>query len=402
MRRGGTWSYVIRVTDSKGLSKPRWVGGFPTESAAKRARDEARMAASNGDYVNRSATTVAEYLNEWLAVHALEVKPRTRAGYAHLIENYVAPRIGGKRLQALRATDLSILYRELLESGGKNGRPLSARTVEYVHAVLRKALADAVRNDQLLTSNPAERAKRPRKAHAEPVIMWTATDLVSFLETASQHRLHAFFRLSAYTGARRGELANLRWSDVNLGDAPTIRLRGTVSVIAGTRVEGTTKGGRERTISIDPGTAAVMIEHHRRQQLERELAGGSWTDGDHVFRQELGEPLFPDTPTALMTKLLRQHNAAAAAVGEKPLTVIRLHDLRHLHATLLLKVGVPVHVVANRLGHADPAITLRVYAHVLDDQASQAASVFAQALLDEGRNEANPGSSDSSADRPTP
>jgi len=243
IRRGATWSYVIRVTDSGGVSKPRWVGGFPTEAAAKRARDEARLAASNGDYVDRSAMTVAEYLHEWLAVHALEVKPRTRAGYAHLIETYVAPRIGGKRLQALRAADLSTLYRELLEAGGKGGRPLSARTVEYVHAVMRKALADAVRNDQLLASNPAERAKRPRKAYAEPVVMWTAADLVSFLKATFEHRLHAFFRLAAYTGARRGELVNLRWSDVNLGDAPSIRLRGTVSVIAGTRVEGTTKGG---------------------------------------------------------------------------------------------------------------------------------------------------------------
>jgi integrase len=395
IRRGGTWSYVIRVVDSKGVSKPRWVGGFPTEAAAKRARDEARMAASNGDYVDRRTTTVAEYLNEWLAVHALEVKPRTRAGYAHLILTYVAPRIGGRRLQALRAGDLSILYRELLEAGGKDGRPLSGRTVEYVHAVLRKALSDAVRNDQLLTSNPAERAKRPRKAYAERTVMWTAADLVSFLETTAKHRLHAFFRLAAYTGARRGELVNLRWSDVSLRSSPSVRLRGTVSVIAGARVEGTTKGGRERTISIDSGTAAVMIEHRRRQQLEREFAGDSWIDGDHVFRQELGATLFPDTPTALMTKLLRQHNEAAAAAGEKGLSVIRLHDLRHLHATLLLKAGVPVHVVANRLGHADPAITLRVYAHVLDDQASQAATVFEQALLAEGRDEATPESVDS-------
>ncbi len=126
-----------------------------------------------------------------------------------------------------------------------------------------------------------------------------------------------------------------------------------------------------------------MIEHRRRQQQERQFAGDSWVDGDHIFRRERGEPLFPDTPTALMRKLLRQHNESATAVGQRPLTVIRLHDLRHLHATLLLKAGVPVHVVANRLGHADPAITLRVYAHVLDDQASQAATVFEQALLGE-------------------
>jgi len=380
MRRGTTWSYVIRVTDSRGVSKPRWVGGFPTEAAAKRARDEARIAASRGDFVDRTTTTVEEYLHVWLSAHALEVKPRTRAGYAHLIDIYVVPRIGRRRLQALKPADLSALYRELLGSGGSQGQPLSARTVEYVHAVLRKAFADAVRNDQLLTSNPAERAKRPRTPHAQAAAMWTAAELSAFLSTTSQHRLHAFFRLAAYTGARRGELMNLRWADVHLGDDPCVRLRGTVSVIKGRRVEGSTKGGRERTVSIDPGTVAVLGNHRRRQEAERRAAGDSWADGEHVFRRQLGEPLFPDSPTALMAKLQRQHNEAARAEDREPLPRIRLHDLRHLHATLLLKAGVPVHVVANRLGHADPAITLRVYAHVLADQASEAAGVFERAV----------------------
>lgn len=382
IRRGGTWSYVVRVTDRRGVSKPKWVSGFPTEAAAKRARDEARTAASRGDFVDRSALTTEEYLWEWLENHSLEVKPRTRAGYDHLIRVYVAPRIGRTRLQALRPADLSALYRDLLESGGRGGKPLSVRTVEYVHAVLRKAFNDAVRNDQLLTTNPAERAKRPRKEPSQPTVMWSAEHLSEFLKTTATYRLHAFFRLAAYTGARRGELMNLRWADVHLEDPPSIRLRGTVSVIHGTRVEGTTKGGRERTISIDSQTVEVLTAHLRQQQRERAAGGASWVDGDHVFRQELGLPMFPDSPTALMAKVLRQHNTDAMEEGRCPLPVIRLHDLRHLHATLLLKAGVPVHVVAHRLGHADPAITLRVYAHVLDDQASQVATMF-QRLMSE-------------------
>lgn len=380
IRRGTTWSYVIRVTDGRGVSKPRWVGGFPSEAAAKRARDEARIAASNGVYIDRSAVTVGQYLQDWLSAHALEVKPRTRAGYAHLIDRYVVPRIGHSRLQVLRPADLSGLYRQLLESGGQHGQRLSPRTVEYVHAVLRKAFADAVRTDQLLASNPAERAKRPRSAYPEPTVMWTAANLSSFLATTECHRLHAFFRLAAYTGARRGEMMNLRWADVHLENNPSVRLRGTVSVIKGQRVEGTTKGGRERTVSIDTGTVAVLRSHRERQGAERDVAGDSWIDDDHVFRRELGEPLFPDSPTALMAKLLRQHNEQAVAEQREPLPRIRLHDLRHLHATLLLKAGVPVHVVANRLGHADPAITLRVYAHVLGDQASEAADVFERVI----------------------
>ncbi len=150
--------------------------------------------------------TLEDYLAEWLAGHAVQVKPRTMAGYAHLIETYVVPRIGGLRLQAVKSADLSRLYRDLLEGGGRDGKPLSGRSVEYVHAVLRKAFADAVRTDQLMSSNPAERAKRPRKDVAQPVVMWSAADLAAFLASTQGHRLHVFFWLAAATGARRGEL----------------------------------------------------------------------------------------------------------------------------------------------------------------------------------------------------
>lgn len=212
IKRGATWSYVIRVTDANGVSRPRWVGGFSTEETAKAARDAARVAARRGEYVDRSRITVEAYLLEWLGAHALEVKPTTRAGYEHLIRSYVLPHIGRMKLQALRPSTLSGLYRTLLESGGWRGQPLSTRSVEYVHAVLRKALNDAVRSGQILRSNPAERAKRPRKQARGLRDVWTADQLRAFLSSAEGHRLFAFFRLAAYTGARRGELLNLRWA----------------------------------------------------------------------------------------------------------------------------------------------------------------------------------------------
>jgi integrase len=149
-------------------------------------------------------------LRDWLDAHALEVKPKTLAGYRYLIRQYVEPRIGHVKLQAVRPTTLSAMYRNLLATGGRSGKPLSRRTVDYVHAVLRKAFNDAVQSDQLLATNPAERAKRPRREHRGPVDVWTADQLRLFLDVASGHRLFAFYRLAAYSGARRGELLNLR------------------------------------------------------------------------------------------------------------------------------------------------------------------------------------------------
>jgi integrase len=380
IRRGGSWSYVIRVPDpATGVSKPKWVGGFETEEAAKAARDEARIRARRGEYVNRSVSTVAEYLAEWVEAHAATVKPETLAGYRHDIDHYIVPRLGRLRLQALRPAVLSRFYRDLAERGGRDGRPLSAWTISHIHRTLRKALADAVHVEQLLAVNPAERSKLSRDRSTEPDRVWTTEQLDTFLISARSHRLYAFDRLAAYTGARRGELLYLRWQAVDL-DAAEVTFGGSTAVVRGQRVEGTTKGGRSRVVSIDRETVTILSEHRRCQDEERQAAGSAWTDsGGLVFTTKRGEPLYPDTVTALMNKLINAHNKSAAALS-LALPHARLHDLRHLHATSLLLAGVPVHVVAARLGHADPAVTLRIYSHVLREHTLGVGDIFAQAV----------------------
>ncbi len=379
IKRGASWSYVIRVPDpATGVTKPRWVGGFATEQDAKSARDDARVRARRGEYVNRSTSTVADYLAEWADAHAAAVKPKTLAGYRHDIDHYIVPRIGRMRLQALRPAVISKLYRDLSEHGGRDGRPLSATTISDIHRTLRKALADAVDIDQVLAANPAARSKRPKSASAEPRRIWTVEHLGLFLAEASSHRLFAFYRLAAYAGARRGELLYLRWAALDL-DVAEVTFGGSTAVVRGRRVEGSTKGGRSRTVSLDRDTVAILREHRLRQAEERLAAGAAWTDNNLVFTNRWGEPLYPDTVTALMTKLINRHNQADPP-PTRALPHARLHDLRHLHATTLLLAGVPVHVVAARLGHADPAVTLRVYSHVLREQAAGVGDIFAQVV----------------------
>jgi integrase len=370
VKRGATWSHVVRVADpATGRSRPRWVGGFDTKESAKAARDEARVSARRGDYVDKDAVTVAAYLREWLETHACSVKPKTLAGYRYDVEHYIVPRIGGQRLQGLRPASVSKMYRDLSTAGGRAGAPLSARSIAHAHTTLRKALNDAVNVERLITSNPAEKAKRPRVARREVGKIWTADELRRFLASAEGHRLYAFFRLAAYTGARRGEILYLRWSHLAL-DTREVTFAGSEAVVERQRVEGSTKGDRSRVVSLDAGTVAILREHRARQVAERLKAGPLWTDTNHVFAGETGRLLSPDTPTQLMPKLV-----ARAGVPAAP-----LHDLRHLHATMLLLAGVPVHVVAARLGHADAAITLRVYAHVLRQDAAEVGDAFARAV----------------------
>jgi integrase len=382
-KRGSTWSYVIRARDPEtGLSKPRWVGGFESEAAAKSARDEARVKARAGGYIDRSRITVGAYLDEWLEAHAMEIKPKTLQDYTHLINRHVVPHIGEVRLQAMRPARLTKLYRDLATTGGRSGTGLSPRTVEYVHAILRKAFRDAVVVDQVLASNPAERAKRPRGARHELGEVWSPRQLQGFLQLAANHRLFAFYHLAAYTGARRGELLNLRWEHIDL-DRAEVRIVGSAAVIGGQRIEGTTKGGRSRTVSIGPGTVQVLKDHRHRQVTERLTVGPQWRGGsnDYVFTSAWGEPIHPDTVSSLMPGLIARYNKQHAdEKAAKRLPAARLHDLRHVHATTLLRAGVPVHVVAARLGHADPSITLRVYAHVISEQLAEAAVIFARSI----------------------
>ena len=199
-----------------GVSRPRWVGGFATDEAAKAARDEARVKARQGEYIDRNSITVTAYLDDWIASHAMEIKPRTLHDYRSCIRLYVTPRIGNMPVQAVRPSTITRLYRDLLTSGGVDGKPLAVTTVTHLHAVLRKAFRDAVIVDELIASNPVERAKRPRAQANEPGTVWTVAQLRAFLSTARQHRLFAFFHVAAYTGARRGELLNLQWSAVDL------------------------------------------------------------------------------------------------------------------------------------------------------------------------------------------
>ncbi|GAA3753036.1 hypothetical protein HDA32_005561 [Spinactinospora alkalitolerans] len=138
-----------------------------------------------------------------------------------------------------------------------------------------------------------------------------------------------------------------------------------------------TLGSRAR---IDAGTAAVLKAHHGAQEADRSAAGEEWRGaGDYIFTTGWGDPVCPEGVSSLMSTLIRRHNEPA-----EPPACARPHGLRHVHAATLLLAGVPTHVVAARLGHGDPSITLRAYAHVVDEQVAAVAGTFADIVGDAG------------------
>jgi integrase len=209
---------------------------------------------------------------------------------------------------------------------------------------------------------------------------WTATELARFLRWADSYDsdLAMCWRLLAATGMRRGEALALRWRDVDIG-AARIAVRRSVGTVkhkgAGEElVEGPTKTGQSRVVDLDAGTVAALRAYRTARSgvssdLVRDTAVVlSNLDGTHRH------------PERFSRRFAGQLARARRRLGEDQLPVIRLHDLRHTHATLLLADGVPVKVVSERLGHASATITLTVYQHVHPGMGREAADRFAALL----------------------
>ena len=366
---GKSWSYVIRVPDPiTGKTKPVWFGGFDTAINAKLARDKARVAVGQRDYIAPTKLTVGEYLTAWIDAHARKIKPTTLNRYRELIKDYLVPRLGSIKLQELKPLHIEQFYNSMAEQVGVAGKHLAPRTARQAGAILKTALKQAVEVENLITINPATRVKLPKSNSVTPT-PYNFSELKQFLDVARSHRLYFYFRLSAYTGARRGELLALKWSDF---DGKTINLTKNRTSVGNEVIEqNTTKGGNngQRRVPLDNETIEQFKEHRRRQLSERMALGEYWQDTGYVFTQENGLPLFTNTVSDLYRKLIKKaglrHN--------------RLHDLRHAHATELLRLGEPLHVVANRLGHRDAMVTATIYAHVSSEQAETASERFASA-----------------------
>lgn len=368
---GRSWSYVLRVPDPiTGKTKPQWIGGFESEKSAKLARDKARVSLSNSSYVSPNKLTLGEYLTTWInEVHANQLKATTLERYKRVIDRYLIPELGAIKLQDLRPSHVQALYSTLLTRSTVTGNPLSPQTVTLIGAVLKKAIKYAVDVDGLIAVNPVNRVPLPKGKGSIPT-PWSIQELNTFLDVARSHRLFFFFRLSAFTGARRGELLALKWSDFD-GSAITIsknRITAGKSVIEQNSTKGGTNG--QRRVPLDKETIELFNVHRVNQIKERMALGEYWQETGYVFVQENGLPLYPHTPSDLFKKLLNK-------AGLRP---TRLHDQRHLHATELLRLGEPLHVVANRLGHRDAMVTATIYAHVSDQQAETASSTFANAV----------------------
>ncbi|MQB01959.1 MAG: tyrosine-type recombinase/integrase [Actinobacteria bacterium] len=346
-------------------------GGFRTKKAAETALAKAINRVEEKEWSKPSQATVAEFLTEWLAAAALTRKANTISQYRMIARVYVNPRIGTRRLAALRPPQLLALYGDLRTSGSRTGGPLAEKTVRHVHTMLRRAFEDAV-DWGYLPRNPLVKVQGPRPEPGD-LTVWRPSEVAVFLESVADDRLAVAFRLIAFTGCRRGEALGLRWSDVDL-TAGRVTFRQALTLVDNVPAFETPKSRKGkpkvRTVSLDAATIRALAQHRDRQCQERRAWSDAWRDTGLVFTLEDGTLIHPDS--------FRRHFTRQVAAAGLPPT--KLHGLRHAYATMLLARGVPTKVVSERLGHADPTITMTIYQHVTAED-DAAVAEFGAALL---------------------
>ena len=362
-RRPGVWELVVQLprdaTTARARQLSRTVHG--TKREAQRALAALVTEVSAGK-ITSSTTTLRELLTRWLDHVADQLSPTTVREYRRLVTKMIEPDLGKLTLRRVTTQRLDAYYATLSRERG-----LSAASVRHVHAVLRGSLGQAVRWGWIPT-NPAASASPPKIRRREinpPAI----GDTRALLATADEQdpSFGALLRVLAATGARRGEVCGLRWSDIDRGSR-TLAIQRSVASVAGGTVVKDTKTHAARRIAIDPETLAVLDAQRVRMEELAAVCRLEFDPDGFVFTSEPdgSQPLHPDTVTGNFRRICDR-------VG---LTGVRLHDLRHLHATQLLAAGVPVRTVSGRLGHANAATTLNVYAHFLEASDRDAADVI--------------------------
>lgn len=251
-RANGRHYPQLTVRDPDGAARRISLGGFASRSEAERVLARAVVDLERGAFAPPTRRTLASYLIEdWLPSIARDIRPTTHANYMALVRAYVGPwSIAREKLSDLTELELKRFYNTLAEKGGRGGRPLAPKTVLHVHAMLRRALEDAV-SSNLIPRNPAPK-RRPRVERTEHV--WLRADELAGLLDFARFREPEFypaFRLAALAGLRRGELAGLRWRDLDV-DQFTLTIRRSRTLAGGRVVEGPTKTtGSSSVIKID-------------------------------------------------------------------------------------------------------------------------------------------------------
>lgn len=364
-----TWQvriFIGRDANGKQIFHRKTIHG--TKRDAERYLVATRREMDLGVFVEPAVTSVHEYLNRWLRDAARpRVSRRTADGYAGLIDRYLLPPLGHKRLDKLQPLDIQTVYGQMQERG------LSARVVRHAHSVLHNALKQAVKWG-LLSRNPSDLAELPKVPHKERRVL-SPGEAQDFLKAASVMPHGLIFEFALISGMRPEEYLALQWSDVDFERGTAQVRRALVWHKKSWSFEEPKTARSRRTVYLPAALLQKLAAHRRKQAEERLKLGTVWQALDLIFCSEIGTPLrIPNITYRYFRPLLTQAR----------LPRIRLYDLRHSCATLLLIAEENPKVVSERLGHSTIVLTLDTYSHVLPTMQQGATARLERLLYDKG------------------
>lgn len=360
-RSDGRW--MARVTLPDGSRRALYAR---TREEAARKLAQALQQVNTGGFVPRPGRrTVGDLLEAWLEAKRGRVRPSTFVSYSFVVRSYLLPQLGSVRLAALDSSAVERALSSMLASG------LSPRTCSYALTLLRQACKAGVRWGWL-SSNPAQLAEPPKGSRHVERRFLDEHEAKRLLAAAGESSLGPLFAFLLGTGARLGEALALTWEDVDL-EGGTVRIAATMRLGEDGKLErGPTKTERSRRVIPLPRVAAEALREQRRRQAEARLrAGRLWRDLGYVFTTSVGTPLEPRNVRRVFKGVLRR-----AGLPES----VRVHDLRHSTASLLLAQGTELRTVMELLGHSGIAVTANTYAHVLPALKRDAAAKLDAAL----------------------
>jgi len=368
-RSKGSWEIFYDMgadpVTGKRRQKSQTVKG--TKRDAQRRLREVLLSIEQSSYVKPNKITLSEWLSQWLRDYvSMNTTDRTQESYSYIVEGHLIPSLGKVVLADLQPQDIQRYYAEKLNKGRTDGKGgLSGRSVVYHHRILSKALDYAVKMG-VVVRNVANLVEPPR---VKKVTMNTLSteEVTRFLEAAKETDYYVFFATLLYTGLRRGELLALRWRNLDLTKGNLTVVETAYKLCNGDYIIKEPKTAHSRrSVTLSTSLIELFRAYRIDQELLRIQLGVSLNADDFVFIRPDGSPLNPSAVSLAFRRII--HKAG--------LKDIRIHDLRHTHATLMLQAGVNPKVVSERLGHASISITLDIYSHVLPGMQEAAVEKF--------------------------